>query len=76
MYFVEDFKFLLPLKFVALRSEVSEEMSKMSQQIRGLFSHISFLICLKNTKLVEDVEFLNRVKFLLILFNGFRREVN
>ena len=47
----------------------------MSQPIRGLFSHFSFLICLKNTNLVEDVEFLNPVKFLLILFKGFRREV-
>ena len=47
----------------------------MSQPIRGQGGHFVFLIGQKNTNLVEDVEILLPVKFHLILFSGFRGEV-
>ena len=47
----------------------------MSQPIRGQGGHFVFLIGPKNTNLVEGVEILLPVKFLLILFSGFRGEV-
>ena len=53
----------------------SEEKTKMSQPIRGHSGHLVFLISLKNTKLVEDVEILLPVKFRWIQFSGFRGEV-
>ena len=49
--------------FVEFRSAVSEKKSKMSQPIRGHGGHLVFLIVLKNTNLVEDVEILLPVKF-------------
>ena len=61
--------------FVAGRSAVSEERSKMSQPIRGQGGHLVFLIRPKNTNLVEDVEILLPVKFRWIPFSGFRGEV-
>ena len=56
-------------------SAVSEEKSKMSQQIRGQGGHLVFLIGPKNTNLEEDLEILLSVKFLPIRFSGFRGEV-
>ena len=56
-------------------SAVSEEKLKMSQPIRGQRGHLVFLICLKNTNLVEDVEILLPVKFRWIPFSGFWGEV-
>ena len=47
----------------------------MSQPIRGQGGHLVFPIGPKNTNLVEDIEILLPVKFLLILFSGFRGEV-
>ena len=47
----------------------------MSQPIRGQGSHLVFPIGPKNTNLVEDVEILLAVKFRLILFSGFKGEV-
>ena len=47
----------------------------MSQPIRGQGGHLVFSIGPKNTYLVEDVEILLPVKFLRILFSGFRGEV-
>ena len=61
--------------FVEFRSAVSEEKSKMSQPIRVLGGHLVFLISLKNTNLVEDVEILLPVKFRWIPFSSFRGEV-
>ena len=48
----------------------------MSPPIRGQGGHLGFPISLKNTNLVEDVEILLPVKFLIIPFSGFRGEVN
>ena len=61
--------------FVEFRSAISEEKSKMSQQIRGQGGHFVFPISLKNTNLVEGVEILLPVKFRWIPFSGFREEV-
>ena len=61
--------------FVEFRSAVSEEKSKISQPIRGHGGHLVFPIGPKNTKLVEDVEFLLPVKLRWIPFSGFRGEV-
>ena len=61
--------------FVAGRSVVSEEMSKMSKPIRGQDGHLVFSICQKNTHLVEDVEILLPVIFHSIPFSCFRGEV-
>ena len=47
----------------------------MSQPIRGQGGHLVFPIGPKNTNLVEEVEILLPVKFGLILFSGFREEV-
>ena len=47
----------------------------MSQPIRGQGSHLVFPIGPKNTNLVEDFEILLPVKFLWIMFSGFRGEV-
>ena len=47
----------------------------MSQQIRGRGSHLVFLIGLKNTNFVGDIEILLPVTFLSILFSNFRGEV-
>ena len=47
----------------------------MSQPIRGQGGHLVFLIGPKNTILVEDIEIYLPVKFCLILFSGFRGEV-
>ena len=47
----------------------------MSQPIRGQGSHLVFPIGPKNKNLVEDVEMLLPVMFRLILFSGFRGEV-
>ena len=47
----------------------------MSQPIRDQGSHLVFPIGPKNTNLVEGVEILLPVKFCLILFSGFRGEV-
>ena len=47
----------------------------MSQPIRAKGGHLVFLIGLKNTNLVEDVEILLAVKFGRVLFSGFRGEV-
>ena len=55
---------------VKFRSVTSEKKLKMSQQIEA-----SILVFLKNTNLVEDVEFLLPVKFRQIPFSGFRGEV-
>ena len=52
-----------------------EEISRMSQQIRGQGGHLVFPIGLKNTNVVEGVETLLPVKFRRILFRGFFREV-
>ena len=54
---------------------VSEKKSKMSQPIRGLGSHLVFLITMTNAKMEEDIEILLPDMFLLIPFNGFRGEV-
>ena len=61
--------------FVEFRSAVSEKKLKMSSPIRGQGRHLVFLIGLKNTNLVEDVEILLPVKFRWIPFSGFREEV-
>ena len=42
--------------FVEFQSTLSEQKSKMSQPIRCLGDHLVFLIGLKNTKLVEEIE--------------------
>ena len=47
----------------------------MSQPIRGQGGDLVFLISLKNTNLVEDVEILLPVKFRWIPFSSFRGEV-
>ena len=47
----------------------------MSQPIRGQGGYLVFLISLKNTNLVEDVEILLPVKFSWILFSSFRGKV-
>ena len=47
----------------------------MSQPIRGQGAILFFLIGTKNTNLVEDVVILLLVKLHLILFSGFRGEV-
>ena len=46
----------------------------MSQSIIGKDGNLD-PICLKSTKLVEDVEILLSVKFRWILFSGLREEV-
>ena len=62
--------------FAEFLSAVSEEKSKMSQQIRGKGSHFVFFpIYLKNTNMVEGIESLLPVKFHWIPFSGFRGEV-
>ena len=61
--------------FVEFRSAVSEEKSKMSQQIKDQGRHLVFPIGPKNTNLIYQVEILLPVKFCLILFSGFRGEV-
>ena len=48
----------------------------MSQLIRGQGGHLVFPIGPKNTKLVDGVEVLLPVKFRLIPFCRFRREVD
>ena len=60
---VEDVEILLHASFVEFCSAVSEEKSKMYQQIRGEGGHLVFPIGPKNTNLVEDVEILLPVKF-------------
>ena len=47
----------------------------MSQPIRGRVSHLVFLIGLKNTNLVEEIEILLPVKFCWIPFSVFGGEV-
>ena len=47
----------------------------MSQPIRGQCGHLVFPIGLKNTDLVEDIETLLPIKLCLILYSGFRGEV-
>ena len=47
----------------------------MSQPIRGHGGHLVLLIGTTNTNLVEEVEILLPVKFLGILFSGFREKV-
>ena len=47
----------------------------MSLPIRSQGGHLVFPIGLKNTHLVEDIEFLLPVKFRLIPFGSFREEV-
>ena len=47
----------------------------MSQPIRGQGGHLVFPIRPKNTNLVEDVEILLPVKFRVIPFSGFIREI-
>ena len=47
----------------------------MSRPLRGQGGHLVFRIDPKNTNLVEYVEILLPVKFRLILFKGFRGEV-
>ena len=47
----------------------------MSQPIRGHGGHFVFPIGPKNTNLVQDVEILPPIMFRLILFSGFRGEV-
>ena len=64
-----------PSCFFKFRSAVSEKKSKMSQPIRHQGSHLVFLIGLKNTNLVEDIEILLPVRFRSIPFSGFREEV-
>ena len=49
--------------FIEFRSAVSEEMSKLSQPIRGQGGHLAFPIGSKNANLVEDVEILLLLKF-------------
>ena len=61
--------------FLEFHSAVSSEKSKMSQPIRGQGGHLIFRIRPKTTNLVEDIEILLPVKFLWILFSGFRGEV-
>ena len=61
--------------FMKFLSVVSEEKSKMSQQIWGQGGHLVFPIGPKNTNLVEHIEILLPVKFLPIRFSGFREEV-
>ena len=61
--------------FVAGRSAVSKERSKMSQPIRGQGGHLVFPIRPKNTNLVEDIEISLPVKFRWIPISGFRGEV-
>ena len=60
---------------VEFHSVVSEEKSKMSQQIRGQGGHLVFLIGPKNTNLVEGVEILLHIMFRWIPFSSFRGEV-
>ena len=62
---------ILPSSFGKLCSAVSEK-SKMSQPIKGQGGHLVFPISLKNTSLVEHVEFLVSVKLWQVLFIGFR----
>ena len=45
----------------------------MSQQIRGQGGHLGFLICPKNTLLVEDIDILLPVKFFLNLIQWLQR---
>ena len=52
-----------------------QRVRKMSQPIRGQGSHLIFLVSLKNTNLVEEVETLLSVKFCWILLSGCRGEV-
>ena len=59
--FVEDVDILL--SFVKFRSAVSEEKSKIPQQIGDQVGHLVFPIGPKNTNAVEDVEILFPVKF-------------
>ena len=47
----------------------------MPQPVRSRDGHLVFQISTKNTNVVEDVEILIPVKFCLILFSGFRDEV-
>ena len=49
--------------FVEFYLAVSEEKSKMSQQITGQGGHLGFPISLKHTNLVEDVKILHHVNF-------------
>ena len=37
-----------------------------------LLPHLGFLICLKNTNLIEDIEILLSINFRQIQFSGFR----
>ena len=48
---------------VPISSTVVEEKLKMSNPIRGQGGHLGFLIHLKNTNLVDDVEYVLPVKF-------------
>ena len=62
--------------FIVFRSAVSEEKSKMPQQIRGQADHLVFLILPRNTHWIEDVEILLTVKFRWILLSSFGREMD
>ena len=70
-----EVKIFLPVNFVAGHSAVSEEKLKMSRPIRGQCCYLVFLISPINMKVVDDIEILLPVKFRLILFSGFRGEV-
>ena len=61
--------------FVEFCSVVSEEKSKMSQQIRGQGGSLVIPIGPKNTHMVQDIEILLTVKFCLIRFRCFRDEI-
>ena len=54
---------MLPVKFHGILLAVSKEKWKMSQPIRDKDGHLVIPIGLKNTDLVEDLEFLLPVKF-------------
>ena len=58
---VQDVEYQLPFKPVEFHSAVAGR-SKMSQKIRCQY-YLVFVIDLKNTNLVEDVEILVPVKF-------------
>ena len=73
---VEGVKILLLVKFhFKFRSALSEKNWKMNLQIRGRDNHLGFPLRLKNTRLLEDIEILQPVKFRWIPYNVFRDEV-
>ncbi|KAK3097882.1 hypothetical protein FSP39_014124 [Pinctada imbricata] len=70
--FLEDLKYLLPVRFREILCSGCRREVEMRKTIRALGGHICRLIGTTNTNLVEDIEFLLPVRFREILCRGCR----